>query len=217
MVLPARTSSLMGIIVLAGAAYSAAQDAGMPLFNGQNLEGWSHVSSKEDTPIAQVWRVEGGVLVCSGTPAGYLKTAESYENYVLTIDWRWKPGGTGGNSGVLVHCSSPGAIGVWPKSIEVQLAADNAGDFWIIGTELDVPNKEKRKEGRRHLNLVDGAEKPVGQWNTMEITCRGSEIQVKVNGRLVNEATNCSETRGYISLQSEGTEVHFRNIRLRRI
>ena len=97
---------------------------------------------------------------------------------------------------MLVHCSIPGVLGVWCKSIEVQLAHENAGDFWIIGTELDVPNEQARRKGRRHLNLTDDSEKPLGEWNRMEIVCRGNEITVQVNGDLVNHATNVSETQG---------------------
>ncbi len=52
----------------------------------------------------------------------------------------------------------------------------------------------------------------MGQWNQMEITCRGDEVLVKVNGELVNHATNCNVTQGAICLQSEGTPIEFRNI-----
>ena len=48
----------------------------------------------------------------------------------------------------------------------------------------------------------------------MEITCKGGEITVKVNGDLVNSATNSSVTKGAIGLQSEGAEIHFRNVTL---
>jgi hypothetical protein len=112
----------------------------------------------------------------------------------------------------LVHCSTPGALGVLVQIDRVQLASGNAGDFWVIGTELDVPNEAERKKGRRHINLTDDAEKPLGEWNTMEIVCEGGEITVRVNGELVNHATNVSETQGAIALQSEGTPIQYRNI-----
>ena len=140
---------------------------------------------------------------------------EDYHDYVLELEWRWP--GQGGNNGVLVHTTTPGALGVWPKSIEVQLQDGNAGDFWIIGTELKVENEEERRSGRRYRNLVDDVEKPLGEWNSFQITCRGDEIFVKVNGRLVNHATDCSVTRGAIALQSEGTPIEYRDIRLRRL
>lgn len=180
------------------------------LFNGKDLEGWTAEPSA-DKGTAKTWSVKDGCLQCTGKPVGYLKTKrDDFENYVLTLEWRW-PGG-GGNNGVLVHASTPNALGVWPKSIEVQLGSGDAGDFWIIGTDLDVPDEATRKHDRRHVNLTDGSEKALGEWNQMEITCKGAEVIVKVNGETVNHATNCSVTRGAICLQSEGTPVEFRNI-----
>lgn len=184
------------------------------LFNGKDLSNWTWVTDKEDSKLEDVWTVNDGVLRCTGDPRGYIRTKQDdYRDYSLVVDWRWPD--QGGNNGVLVHTSTPAALGVWPKSIEVQLAHENAGDFWVIGTELDVPDEEERRQGRRHLNLTDDSEKPLGQWNRMEITCQGDEIIVKVNGELVNHAKNCSVTQGAISLQSEGTPIEFRKVELR--
>ncbi len=185
------------------------------LFNGRDLTGWTHVLNDPEAKMEDVWSVSDGVLHCKGKPVGYLKTLEEYENYVLDVEWRWPEGSEPGNNGVLVHTSTPGAIGIWPKSIEVQLQHGAAGDFWIIGTELQVTDIENRRQGRRHLRLVNDVEKPLGEWNHMEITCRGDEVLVKVNGVQVNHATACNVTRGTISLQSEGAPIEYRNIRLR--
>jgi hypothetical protein len=190
-----------------------AEEEGSVSLLGNDLSGWTFHLADPNAKMEDVWSVADGVLVCKGKPAGYLRTKEDYENYRLTLEWRW-PGEKGGNNGVLVHTTTPGALGVWPKSIEVQLAHENAGDFWVIGTELDVPNEAERKKDRRHLNLTDGSEKPLGEWNRMEIVCRGDEITVKVNDELVNHATNVSQTKGAICLQSEGTEIQFREIKL---
>jgi len=182
------------------------------LFNGKDLSGWTFELADPDAKMEDVWSVEDGILKCKGKPGGYIRTEADYENYVLTLEWRWPPGTEGGNNGVLVHTSTPGALGIWPKSIEVQLQKGEAGDFWIIGTELDVENEESRRQGRRHLNLTDDSEKPLGEWNQIEITCKGDEVIVKVNGDLVNHATNCNVTKGAISLQSEGAPIEYRNI-----
>ncbi len=184
------------------------------LFNGRDLSGWTYQLADSSAKMGQVWSVKDGVLICQGRPAGYIRTEKEYNDYVLTLEWRWPPGTRGGNNGVLVHASSPRAIGIWPKSIEVQLKAGHAGDLWIIGTGLDVENAADRRQGRRHLNLTDDSEKPIGQWNHLEVTCRADEIAVKVNGVLVNHATNCSVTKGAICLQSEGAPIEFRNIQL---
>jgi hypothetical protein len=203
----------LGLVIgILGSATTLFAAEPVSLFNGKDLSGWTYHLADPNAKMEDVWSAADGVLVCKGKPAGYLRTKEDYENYRLTLEWRWP--GQGGNNGVLVHTTTPGALGVWPKSIEVQLANENAGDFWVIGTELDVPNEAERKKDRRHLNLTDGSEKPLGEWNKMEIVCRGDEIIVKVNDELVNHATNVSQTKGAISLQSEGTPIEFRNIEL---
>jgi hypothetical protein len=193
---------------------AAANEPQVRLFNGRDLTGWTAVSDQKDADPARTWSVAGGVLKCSGKPVGYLRTDREFADYVLTLEWRWPVGTEGGNNGVLVHASKPRALGIWPKSIEVQLHAGNAGDLWVIGTELDVPDKARRKEGRRHKNLTDNSEKPIGEWNRMEITCKGDTLRVKVNADLVNEATHCTVARGAIGLQSEGVPIEFRNIML---
>ena len=199
--------------VVAVLAFRApAQDQPIQLFNGKDLSGWTPVLDQRGADPARTWSVADGLLKCTGKPAGYIKTDREFADYVLTLQWRWPAGTAGGNNGVLVHATTPRALGIWPKSIEVQLFKGNAGDLWVIGTELDVPDEATRKEGRRHKNLTDNSEKLVGEWNRLEITCKGDTIRVKVNDELVHKATNCSVTHGAICLQSEGAPIEFRNI-----
>ena len=105
---------------------------------------------------------------------------------------------------------------------------ENAGDFWCIVEDIEVPDMEKRRgpkenwgivEGkeRRIINLTDGSEKPVGEWNEMEIECKGNSITVWVNGVLVNQGNNCTASKGQIAVQAEGSEVEFSKIELQRL
>ncbi len=211
----------LALILLMSIAVAAPAAETTHLFNGKDLSNWTHYlwdrdAKAEDTttPMSAVWTVEDGILYCKGQPTGYIKTKNEYENYRLVVEWRWPEGTEKGNNGVLVHTTTPNALGQWPKSLEVQLAKDNAGDFWVIGTTIEVPNAEERRKGRRHLNLTDNSEKPAGHWNRMEILCEGDEVKVWVNGDLVNHGTDSSVTRGAIALQSEGAEVHFRKVDL---
>ncbi len=195
------------------------------LFNGRDLSGWKPVLDDPAADPAKTWSVKDGVLHCTGSPRGYLRTErDDFRDYRLSVEWRW-PEGTrdNANNGVLVHASTPNALGVWPKSLEVQLANGNAGDFWVIpgddspeATKIDVPLKsiasEKRFAGRRHFNFTDGSEKPVGEWNTMEIVCRSDTVTVKVNGEIVNHAFDCSVSTGAIALQSEGAPIEYRSV-----
>ena len=198
------------------------------LFNGEHLSGW-HADvpdADEKQDAAPSFIVRDGKLVSLGNPAGHLVTDREFENYRLTVEYRFPK--DGGNCGVLVHASRPRALyGMFPQSIEVQMHSGNAGDFWCIGENIQVPDMEKRrprKEGqqfgggpndaRRILNLTDDSEKPLGEWNAMIIECRGEEIRVWVNGELVNHGTGCTATRGKIAIQAEGTEVEFRRVEL---
>ncbi|HLA83349.1 MAG TPA: DUF1080 domain-containing protein [Thermoguttaceae bacterium] len=204
------------LIACRGAEATNKNDQSVMLFNGKDLAGWSYDLNKPGVKMEEVWSVEDGVLSCKGEPIGYIVTTKKdFKDYKIELDWRWS-GGTPGNSGLLVHCSTPRARGIWCKSVEVQLMAGNAGDLIDIGgTELDVENEAQRKEeGRIYKNLTDDSEKPTGEWNHMEVICRGDTITVKVNGTLVNRATNVNATQGGIALQSEGAPIQFRNVKL---
>jgi hypothetical protein len=167
------------------------------------------------------------MLVSLAKPQGHIITDSVYENYRLTVEYRFA--GKPGNCGVLVHVSTPRVLyDMFPKSIEAQLEHTNAGDFWCIGEDISVPDMEKRRgpkenwgtvdgKGRRIMNLTDGSEKPVGEWNTMKVECVGDKVRVWVNGVLVNEGFNCTAKKGKIALQAEGSEVEFRKVELERI
>jgi len=196
------------------------------LFNGYDLSGW-HVDVPDmdkDTVVRNPFIVRDSMLVSLGTPNGHLITDSVYQNYKLEVDYRFA--GEPGNCGVLVHASTPRALyGMFPKSLEVQMMHENAGDFWCIVENIEVPDMETRRgpkdnwgitEGkeRRVINLTDGSEKPLGQWNTMVIECRDATIKVWVNGTLVNDGFNCTATKGQIAVQAEGAEVEFRTLTL---
>jgi hypothetical protein len=168
--------------------------------------------------------VRNSMLVSLGTPGGHLITDASYKNYRLEVQYRFA--GAPGNCGVLVHASTPRSLyQMFPKSLEVQMMHENAGDFWCIVEDIEVPEMEKRRgpkenwgivEGkeRRIINLTDGSEKPLGEWNTMVIECLDREIKVWLNSDLVNYGFNCTADHGQIAVQAEGAEVEFRKIEL---
>jgi hypothetical protein len=182
------------------------------LFNGTDFSGWIFDGIDPETPPASVWSVRDGVIICKGRPPGVMRTAQDFSDYELTVEWRWAPGTKPGNSGILVHSSKPRETFVWPKSIEVQLAADHAGDFWMIGESVTVAGAEA--QGRRWLKKAASAEKPPGEWNTAKLRCVGDKLTVWINGTLMNEGTGLSAVKGAICLQCEGGEVHFRKIEL---
>ncbi len=204
---PLMTAFFSICLILCGGCQSIGRQ--QTLFNGNDLSGWEFHSKNAEAKLADTWSVAEGKILCSGKPAGYLRTLKDFENYHLHVEWRWP--GKGGNSGVLVHQSGPDKV--WPRSIECQLAANNAGDFWVIETEFKEHREQSdRVKGRRVIKLAESNEKPLGEWNEYDIYCRGSRIQVFVNGLLQNEATDSDVTNGKICLQSEGRPIEFRNI-----
>jgi hypothetical protein len=215
---------LLAVFII-GISYSANSQS-FSLFNGKDLSGWHvDVPDMDDNPDAKnPFIVRDGMLVSLGTPAGHLITDEIYQDYTLEVEYRFA--GKPGNCGVLVHASTPRALyKMFPKSLEVQMMHENAGDFWCIVEDISVPDMEKRRgpkeewgitEGkkRRIINLTDGSENPVGEWNTMKIECLGDEIKVWVNGDLVNHGYDCTARKGQVAIQAEGSEVEFRKLEL---
>jgi len=212
------------LIILLG-AYCVPRNAKTNLFNGQDLKGWHmDVPAMDTSDIDPPFLVRDGLLVSLGEPRGHLITDKSYKNYRLTAEYRFA--GEPGNCGVLVHASTPRALyKMFPKSLEVQMMHQEAGDFWCIVEDISVPDMEARRgdpaewgitEGkkRRILNLTDNSEKPLGEWNTMVIECLEDEIKVWVNGDLVNHGTDCTVSSGQIAVQAEGSEVEFRKLEL---
>ncbi len=179
------------------------------LFNGKDLAGWT-ACLPDGGKMEDVWSVKDGTLICKGNPIGYIRTEADYTNYVLKLEWRFDPAKGAGNSGVLLRVI--GEDKVWPRSVEAQLQSGNAGDFWNIDKfpmKVDPARTQGRNTKKTHF-----AELPIGEWNEYEIIVDGGSVRLNVNGELLNEAREVWETPGKIALQSEGAEIHFRNIRL---
>ncbi len=183
------------------------------LWNGKDLTGWQAiVPEAKDKGIKpeDVWYVKDGELVCKGNPAGYIRTTKDYKNFIIKVEWRFDPAKGAGNSGVLLRMV--GEDKVWPKSVEAQLQSGQAGDFWNID-EVKMTVAKDRTNGR-NTRRTSTAERPIGEWNEYEIIVDHGLIVLKVNGEELNRATDVEEVAGKICLQSEGSEIHFRNIRL---
>ncbi len=182
------------------------------LFNGKDFAGWKLFVADASYDVSQTWSVSDGILRCTGRPAGYMRTETPYADYHLHVEWRWP--GQPGNNGVLIHNSGPDKV--WPKSLECQLQAGSAGDFWVIdGVETaEHAQGGPRVSGRRTRKLQDSSEKPTGEWNAYDIIAKDDWVVVLVNGVLQNVGTKCSEKSGRICLQSEGAAIEYRNVYL---
>jgi hypothetical protein len=182
------------------------------LWNGRDFTGWTLFVEEPGVNVNDVWQIRDGVIYCAGVPNGYIRTVNTYENYHLSLEWRWPETPT--NSGVLLHARGPDQV--WPVCIECQLKAGSAGDFVLIGgTGITVDGVNHQNPARQFVVVEKKSppsERPAGEWNRYDIYAEGGTIRCFVNGVLQNEGTNASVTSGWIALQSEGSPIEFRNI-----
>jgi len=186
-----------------------------PLFNGKNLDGWENVNCAPET-----WTVKDEMIVCTGIPTGVLRTEKMYENYVLELEWRHMK--KGGNAGLFVHSDPITAPGQpFTRSIEVQILDGrntanytSDGDVFAIHGATMRPDKPHPGGWMRSLPS-ERRSKPAGQWNHYRIESRDGAIFLAVNGKIVTRAFDANPRKGYICLESEGSEVHFRDIKIR--
>ncbi len=178
------------------------------LFDGRMTRDWTHHLSN-GAKAGGTWTVDGDVLVCKGEPAGYVRTTNDYGNFILRLSWRFSPVTKAeGNSGVLFRMT--GDDKVWPKSLEAQLHSKDAGDFWLIdGFKLTTDPARTRGINVKKLAM---AENPPGEWNHYEIEVDGGDVELRINGRVVNSGKDADRTPGKICLQSEGVEIHFKDV-----
>lgn len=212
------------LFLLCGGLPSRGEDAPQfrDLFNGKDLSGWVNVNTDKET-----WTVRDGLLVCSGHPIGVMRTEKQFENFLLHIEWRHME--AGGNSGVFAWSEGTVPEGKrLPRGLEVQML------------ELDWVNQHKAKDGTRppiayvHGELfganglkttpdnprgersksLENRCKGKGEWNVYDVVCVDGVVKLSVNGKFVNGISQASVRKGYLCLESEGAEIHFRNIRI---
>ncbi len=180
------------------------------LFNGKDFKGWTMFLEDPDIDPKSVWKAKDGAIWCKGDPLGFIRTTKKYSAFKLVLEWRWPEEPT--NSGVLVWMTDEKKI--WPLSMEAQLKHERAGD--VVGMGCDFKeNQSKEGEFYRYApRKKDSSEKKPGEWNTYEIVCKKGSMELKVNGKLQNKGTGMKIHKGYIGLQSEGSPIMFRNIKL---
>jgi len=196
------------ILAIAFTTQVFAEENFIPLFNGQDLTGWVNVNCAPET-----WTVREAMIICTGIPTGVLRTTQQYENYILELEWRHLK--EGGNAGLFVHSDAITAPGrPFTRSIECQIMDGNHGDMFAIhGATLTPDNPEPKKGGMRAYPKEKRAN-PAGQWNHYRVESRNGTLTLAVNGKVVTRGFHANPRKGYICLESEGSEAHFRNLRL---
>lgn len=183
----------------------------MELFDGKDFSGWTFCV-KGDADALQTWGVTNGIIHCTGKPAGYLRTKQGYRDYKLTVEWRFvKVAPNADNTGVLIHMQLPDKV--WPMCLQVQGKSGRQGDLFLMeGAEC----KEHQGMNKNTPLPLHGKsnENFIGEWNTNLTVCAGNDVKAYINDKLLNEATECTISSGFIGVQSEGGEIEIRKILL---
>jgi hypothetical protein len=181
---------------------------------------WFQVNTEPET-----WKVEDEVLVCTGLPIGVIRSEKEYENFMMHIEWRHME--AGGNSGTFVWSKAQPGDNRLPDGVEVQMLeldwvnqnvrngekppiAYVHGELFGVGGVEIVPDNPRGKRSKSVENRCKGK----GEWNTYDVVCVDGTIKLSVNGKFVNGISKASQKRGYICLEAEGAEIHFRNLKI---
>jgi len=196
-----------------------------------------------------IFSVVDGAIRIDGRIWGALTSVKEFENYHLRFKFKWGEKryppreNEKRDSGLLYHCVGPhGAQSDhWMRSHESQIMEGDCGDYHSLdGARIDVEVDSIEIEGRKSLIYAEGGqllkgvhqrviksetvEKPLGEWNQMELIVNKGEITHIMNGNVVLKASNSSQvvnekvvplTKGKIQFQSEAAEIFYKDIEIK--
>lgn len=186
-----------------------------PLFNGKDLSGWVIVNVAPNTFTAR-----DGMIVSTGKPTGTMRTERMYENFIMEVEWRHMQ--PKGNAGVFIWGDPISFVGVpFSRGVEVQVldgrneaTYTSHGDVFPIWGATMVPDRPHPSKNSQRCLPSEWRCKPSPEWNHYRITCNDGVLKLAVNGKEVSGGSMCRPRKGYICLESEGSECHFRNLKI---
>jgi Domain of Unknown Function (DUF1080) len=217
--------SLVAVVILwVASSIAQSQDSKVwtPLFNGKDLSGWLPVNVAPNT-----FTVREGMIVSTGKPTGVMRTQRMYENCIVELEWRhMRPGG---NAGLFLWGDGIPSTGIpFTRGIEVQIL-DNAydakgknerftthGDIFPIHGAKMTPVGKVATSGNRSFPIEE-LSRSSPEWNHYRVVANHGEVRLSVNGKEVTVGKECWPRKGYIFLESEGSECHFRNLRIQEL
>src|SRR5438067_3161534 len=214
----------LALLLAALPARGADEGGWKPLFNGRDLTGWVNVNCAPST-----FYVKDGEIITTGHPTGYLRTEKQYENFIADFEWMHIPAKPGAvsNSGFFVWADPIPAVGTgYTRGIEVQvlvnltyknkkgeITATSQGDLFSIWGATCVPDRPHPDGWARCLpseNHCKGAK----EWNHYRVEANDGVLKLTVNGKVVSGVSKCSPRKGYLALESEGSECRFKNLKI---
>ena len=223
-----RILALAALFIIGLGSVRAQDDGFKPLFNGKDLAGWHNVNCAPGT-----FYVKDDMVITTGKPTGYLRTDRHYENFIAEFDWMHIPNKPGdvGNSGFFVWADPIPAVGTgYTRGIEVQVlvnlewkdkktggsTATSHGDLFSIWGAKCVPDRPHPLGWERSIPSENRA-KGEGEWNHYRVEANDGVIKLAVNGKVVSGVSKCTPRKGYLALESEGSECRFKNLKIKEL
>lgn len=177
------------------------------LFNGRNLDGWVIENNG-------AFSAKDGLLVLNkGT--GWLRSEEEFGDFILEMEFRFLE--EGANSGIFVRTGAKSKQdgNGWPDNGYQVQCKDTITEDRALGTMIPYGAPPFEHESNR--DAIAKAYRPTGQWNHYRITCKGEELTVELNGKLVTTARKIKNLSGHMGIQAEHGHLEFRNIQVQRL
>ena len=230
-----------GLLCLAFVTSAAfAEDATPAPFQIATGPGWKTLTLDDFVNAncdPDTWDESDGIIRCTGQPVGVTRTKKEYKNLELVVEWRHLK--KAGNSGVFLW--APPTVfdglkrGTLPRGgIEVQVldlgyaeqykertGKDSDwftchGDVFPVGTSKMKPFPPISPNGSRSFPSKE-LSKGVGEWNHYYVRAINGEVRLWVNGEEVSGGADCQPAQGFLCLESEGSPIEFRNLRIREL
>lgn len=198
------------------------------LFDGKSLDGWVVEGPAVDQAGRPMWSIEGGRIVCLGKGFGFLRyDRREFGDFTLRVEYRFAAGNPPGNSGIGIRTGR-----FDPKRSRETRPSYAAFEVQLLDDAGVPPSEHGTGSLYRYKGPTANPTRPAPEWNTIEVTCRGSRIAIRLNGETILEADQSGlpdvksrpagapapkdkPRRGYVALQSHSGRVEFRKVQLR--
>jgi hypothetical protein len=208
----ASLSVLLLAVCLAIAEESKVEEGFTSLFNGKDLTGWIYgTTAKGENKAGEGYKVKDGAIYCTVKDGGNLYTEKEYSDFTLRFEFKLTENANNG----------------------IGIRAPLTGDSAYVGMEIQVlddsgPAYKNLRPAQYHGSIYDvfpaerGHQKPVGEWNTEEITAKGTHVTVTLNGAVIVDADLATVKdeavqKGHIGFLGHGAQVEFRNLRIKEL
>lgn len=210
----------MHALLLAASCLIAQPGEKVAIFDGKSLDGWVAEGAKDykvGDQLKNVWSVKDGVILCEGKGFGFLRyDKKEFADFVFHVEYKQAP-----------KCNS--GLGIRTTKFDPKQSTATRPSFYSYEIQLvddagKEPNAHSTGSLYRYVAPAENANKPAGEWNEMEIECRGPLIKITHNGKKIIdvdqskiEAIANKPTRGYVCVQNHGGTIEFRNLWVREI